>query len=540
MEITQKVGIHNRFDIEVIDAKTGEIKQKAKAENVILNRFWNCLAPGWRAGDRIYASYFRYLFYGSGTGTPQSTDSTLFSHVGVKDFIGNDHYYNTSGYTFDYRPAAGIYSAKRQTQFSESEAVGVNFTEVGIGYGTASNNLCTHAMLQDMNGNPISILKTNTDIINIYATVYIHWSGNQIGKIYLGDHFDWGSSYSGNPNVRNCWFGIYADGSLYNYKDALGMGDYGDFTKEGTPFYSNRDKVCQRNLDSSDVESLPCNFDLTTKRLTYSLKRLGINEGNVGGLGGIWLNESTPYAYDATKVNGNFFLRVEDFYPGDDIVGEAVGTGDGSTTRFKTKFDFPENAKVYVNGIEQLSGVTIRRIPRNTIGWYCLYAVPILEGSTESHILYSCIPTTEYQPSSNGVKMYVGHIIKNSISNIGFASAYIEKYNSGTLSLYGCNNLDNNSWTLIHSESSDYSTITIPLNDTTGHYKYYKVTGNYTSSNTITLNGASDDYKAIIFDTPPAQGDVITADYHTPYIAKDADHVLDFNVTIQFGEYTPT
>ena len=29
-----------------------------------------------------------------------------------------------------------------------------------------------HAMLKDMNGNQISIEKTDTDIINIYATVY--------------------------------------------------------------------------------------------------------------------------------------------------------------------------------------------------------------------------------------------------------------------------------------------------------------------------------------------------------------------------------
>ena len=42
----------------------------------------------------------------------------------------------------------------------------------------------------------------------------------------------------------------------------------------------------------------------------------------------------------------------------------------------------------------------------------------------------------------------------------------------------------------------------------------------------------------IHFATPPAAGAVITADYHTPCIAKDENHVFDCSVTIQIGEYT--
>ena len=52
--------------------------------------------------------------------------------------------------------------------------------------------LCTHALLQDMNGNNISIQKTNTDVINIYATVYLHF--NQAGDIHIYD-----VSESNNP-----------------------------------------------------------------------------------------------------------------------------------------------------------------------------------------------------------------------------------------------------------------------------------------------------------------------------------------------------
>ena len=67
MDFKQNVSIHNRFDIEVINARTGEIKQRAQAENVILNRLWTALLAD--NGNR----YFGYIFYGSGSGTPAAT-----------------------------------------------------------------------------------------------------------------------------------------------------------------------------------------------------------------------------------------------------------------------------------------------------------------------------------------------------------------------------------------------------------------------------------------------------------------------------------
>jgi hypothetical protein len=42
----------------------------------------------------------------------------------------------------------------------------------------------------------------------------------------------------------------------------------------------------------------------------------------------------------------------------------------------------------------------------------------------------------------------------------------------------------------------------------------------------------------IRFTTPPAEGAVITANYYTPVVAKDSDHVFDMSITIHLGEYT--
>ena len=40
IETTVKASIHNRFDIEVVDSRTGKIKQKVQAENVICTNLW--------------------------------------------------------------------------------------------------------------------------------------------------------------------------------------------------------------------------------------------------------------------------------------------------------------------------------------------------------------------------------------------------------------------------------------------------------------------------------------------------------------------
>lgn len=55
--------------------------------------------------------------------------------------------------------------------------------------------------------------------------------------------------------------------------------------------------------------------------------------------------------------------------------------------------------------------------------------------------------------------------------------------------------------------------------------------GNFTAD---TLTG-----KNIHFTEPPAEGAVITADYTTPVIPKDDQHVFDLTVTLTFNEHIP-
>ena len=127
---------------------------RAQAENIICAQLWT----------RLFApdTCFNYIHYGTGSGTPAAADTSLLRFWATERLPQATMSIHRPG-TMD------MYLFGRKLQLSELTAVGSTLTEVGIGYSTSSSSLVTHAMLKDMNGNQISIAKTSTDIINIYA-----------------------------------------------------------------------------------------------------------------------------------------------------------------------------------------------------------------------------------------------------------------------------------------------------------------------------------------------------------------------------------
>ena len=498
MEKNINLSIHNRFDIEVIDSRTGKIKQKAQAENIILNNLYTALCNSSASSQYLY---FYSLYWGSGTGTPAATDTALFHQEGKKNF-GN------VSYSTDY--AARVASCTRMVQLDEQTSVGVEISEVGIGTESLVG-LCTHAMLEDMNGNPITIEKTNVDIINIYATVYIHWGANSDGSL------QWGNDY-----FRTWMFGM-AKGNAYAYIRA---------TKELNPWYRAGNFTNDYFNQLNDLKGYTYAGSAANKQIVLTYARYAVEDMNVGGIGAFFLGQ-----YDG---NVSMIIPVEDFYPGDDITNEAVGTGDGETTRFTLDFDFPENVEVYVNGVRKMSGVTFRKIcippiDQEYVGYGPepqLYIRRLRDVSTPSKkvlINYSLGSYSCNEGSSPNNKHFfpigAGWIIENMANIIGFKS--IKNDDAGKI--YGSNDLTN--WTLL----ADANAGTVTLTGADQNYRYFKNTG---SAEAQLYWNDLDDGAAIIFDTAPAVGDVITANYHTPYIAKDADHVFDLKVTFQFGEYS--
>lgn len=356
--------IHNRFDIEVIDAETGEIKQKAQAENVICTNYWKYLFYS-------QSTYIYYICFGSGEGIPSESDTTLFSFLG-SGFMGSKRNTKIDDETYSFR--GGI-------QLSETVAVGETITEVGLSPSN-SNAIVTHAMLKDMNGNQIGIAKTDTDIINIYATVFLHIPSSALKGITFTEV---------NPEKEYDFFRAIAGLGIYLRPTAFSW---------QTRVYNTAGNT--QNLSAFTQTTNPTSAN---KAVSFIIPRIAVGSGNLAG----GISEIEIVGYYGSMEQIISIPVTSEWYPGSNIVGESIGTGDGTTTAFATDFVHATNATIYVNGVAQ-SGVTV------------------------------------------------------------------------------------------------------------------------TDASTVTNN--------IVFTTAPASGAVITADYHTSVIAKDVNHVFDFSVTFNFGEYS--
>ena len=509
INIDVEMGIHNRFDVEVIDIKTGQIKQQAVGYNVICNQLWTRLLTP--------TTYFNYIHYGTGTGTPATTDTSLFQFLGY----GATSADNESRVIDE---AAGYGSLRRSIQLAPETAAGATITEVGIAFGTAASNLCTHAMLQDMNGNPISIIKTDTDVINIYATVYVHFSpsGYMNGSVFLG-----GCSW--NVGFIKSICGGYDSNSWPNRA------------------FASRAWGMVRAGISSDTVAVTKTYDVANRKMTLKLDRFGVNAINHP------LSEIVIFGYNYTggsyggEASGpcvQLISGVENgWFPPHQIEGEALGTGDGQKTVFNTAFPFATNPKVYVDGVEVTEGVTVGS-KLNSCNYPAMYMRAIKPASRLNNV----IPSTqdiftykyEYDTSSPGGAYvpvggwtYFYNPVHEQVGITKISSDYPIIETSA----------DNEHWTRLsdgsktgsHTIASEYQKNpfwrinSVKADYHSGSVMYY----HYTS---FTFEGATPGN--VTFDEPPAIGSVITIDYTTSVIPKDANHVLDVTVTLQFSEYT--
>ena len=89
--------IHNIFRIVSRDAKTEEILEEFKAENIVLDRIYTRLLN--------YGTYFVNIVYGKGSGVPVATDPELFDKVGYKIAVEEEliRAYPTSKWTKSIR-----------------------------------------------------------------------------------------------------------------------------------------------------------------------------------------------------------------------------------------------------------------------------------------------------------------------------------------------------------------------------------------------------------------------------------------------------
>jgi len=149
-----ELSVRNTFKLDLIDAESMCLKNTVFAYNIVLDSFWNA----------VYRASISGISLGTGTGTLSPTRTSLF----------NQHTTITVSFT-----RSNITYLENMIKVDLTATVGTlvvaTFTEIGINM----SNLVTHAFLEDAEGNPISIQKTNTEILIVNATFYLSFTPSE-------------------------------------------------------------------------------------------------------------------------------------------------------------------------------------------------------------------------------------------------------------------------------------------------------------------------------------------------------------------------
>ena len=505
-----RASIHNRFDVEVIDAATGEVKQKARAFNLICDALWTRLLYASSGGSWIPLTFATYVLFGSGSGTPSASDTALFSLLGARSYSG----------TLAGDVADGVVYRQGFITLQAEEYVGATLTEVGVGYD--STHITTHALLEDMNGNPINIEKSATDVIRIYATIYVHfsaggWYGGAVSVLpFSGDDYVFFTTLTGaSPGTNSVNHPVRFSGA------GTRTGDFAGLSSDISAMVDTVDAAAKKVSASFRIPAGSLNFPIRALRVTFQL--------HVGSYTDRYerLLCFTPGAWAPTA----------------EIRAEPCGTGDGSAVGFSTAFPVKTGGNVYVDGV-QASGVTVRPGPAdgatlerwmNRVQKRSAAGTPVYEQEAYS---YSDTSGLSFPTLSAGAGTSP---LENPFYALGVAKVrFYASDNNTQAEVFASDDLE--TWTSAGTISLSYHSwaeLTIPAALRTK--RYWRI--NNAGQTSFSFRGrfvadVADTAHNIVFTTPPAAGAVITCDYTPDCIPKDANHVFDLTLELSFGEYS--
>jgi hypothetical protein len=154
-----EVGFRTTYKIKKI--RDGVCVQQEEFDNIVLNQTWtndNSIIFTMAAVPRP-----RNIRIGTGTGTISASRTSLFNQISSINAVLGETSREDLSTPDRIRKGSRVYNAE-----VPASVVAV-ITEVGFG---ASGLLLTHAMIQDSNGNPISIDKQLGELLQIECTVH--------------------------------------------------------------------------------------------------------------------------------------------------------------------------------------------------------------------------------------------------------------------------------------------------------------------------------------------------------------------------------
>lgn len=509
IELKAPMSIKNEYVLELYD-KDGKLKEKAYAYNLVTNQFWKDAfktTTGWNP--------FKCMRLGTGTGTPSVSDTALFkSLVEVRTTVKSVQYaYPTSVATIT------------ATFPANASAIGV-ITEVGFSKGNYSPYLQTHALLQDSEGNPITINKTDTDTIIVTAKVHVTVSASEQLNLVPASSSIVAKMFTDASNLSISYVALCA---------------------------------CPLKADTSMIVSnTSCTAAYSSRSFAFPTTRLDSGTGN-----NMYIN-----AVYASGV-GYIQLPNESIFPAYELQPMRVGTGDGITTSFNCPIpDFVENTEVVtIDGVELVRDVdyTVDPIGNNAlnasaISAYSNFAKRIsgaISSSTSYRTMQFGTKSMEYSgvmigPQDKpllfdfGSEKLCNALFIDSLTN---PNRYHDRAYACTIYLEYSN--DGEAWSAATSVNTKFiehdSVDKLPSNCKNILTKFDPVSARYwrvylTSSSSYATNiglgsGGGNSFigyvgDGIIFKEPPAEGAEIKikATVNRPY--KTSDYVIDWNVAV--------
>lgn len=498
----QNINIHNKFEFEVRDAKTGRLKQTAVSYNIILNQCFTRLVNR--------SSKFGYMHIGTGTGTLAITRTSLFTYLGGKSCSTVE-----SSYAY---PTSWI---KRKIELAPSEYVGSTITEVGLSYSSSSGSLCTHSMLQDSEGNPLSILKTDTDVVTIYSTVFA-----TIGN--FGNDY-WVLPRAENNNVlKGILIDSYTAPTVY-------LGQWGTeaaaaFTEADILAYYFSGDSRTDFIMATGSKTYTFTGDTTNNKWVFAVQRWDYNVNNPFTVGSI-----------GSPTYGCVLFPNETVFPALPLAGIAIGSGDGTTTRFDVRVPYivQGSEEIYVDGVLiPQADYTIDYKSGSTGAKYPFLGDNPLVSFSFPQTTYGCTPYDGDSFAAQGVPGKAVNangsftVILEYTNPIAASRIFLSQYISNG-SCYAYTSADGINWTQVGGRASGSGDL---LLDDTYVSKWWKIAPY--------CQQAYPDYiklypyyngKGLVFDTPPASGKAITMDCSIDRPIKNENWVLDFGFSVQFS-----
>lgn len=460
--------IHNRFDFEIKNT-AGDVVKTAYAENIVLDSLFERLVNGY--------TYFSYIHFGSGTEEPLPTDTALTAFFGGR-------FATLTGLSADWDNM--IFSARKTIELAANEYVSCTFAEVGI---AASNDsgLVTKALIRDENGNPVTISKTDTEIMTIHATVYADFSEFEKDGIHIARQTSY-LSYSDSfvsksflPNIVSNALGLYnniicSSGTAYNSVNITTSG--------------NSMKTHANTVTTSG------------RTITLTCEDVGTEQYNNVALKCAQLEYDGSVYMDLPNTN---FIQPK-------IENEIIGTGDGTKTEFNTKFNniLREPAPVVkVDGVA--TEVTINYgLPQTGCQCFILNDYPRQYSTDDQNCLVPLNIFANYKHSPPGwaiaENIYYDTDVRITYAGLSSVDVYVSD--------------DKEVWTKVNGDIPE-------AYQKARFWKMVKTSGlgrydSYTGLNNVKISKPAE----IIFETAPPEGAEITIDYTPNCIAKDSDHII--------------